>query len=188
MPYWQLYYHLVWATYKRVPLILPDLKGELFAYLRGKAVSLGCYVHAVGEIADHVHAVMEIPPHLAAAGPVGRVKGASSHWVNHRAGATGDLQWQEGYGAFSFDRRALPFIVRYVQEQRRRHEVGRLIPIMEQIEEITGSFLVEGEKRPAAAGGPGAPDEEFFTPFEGAFPVAGGMGSRSEGGGSTCSN
>ncbi len=131
MPYWQLYYHLVWATKRREPLIQVDLEPELYSYLRGKALSLGAIVHAIGGVADHVYVVAPIPPRIAVAAFVGQLKEASSHWVNHISGYPLRLDWQEGYGAFSLTRRALPFLGRYVLEQCRTHATGRVIPVLE---------------------------------------------------------
>jgi putative transposase len=132
MPYWQLYYHLVWSTRKREPILLPDLEPGLYSCLRGKAISLDGTVHAIGGVEDHVHVVVSIPPRIAVAAFVGQLKGASSHWVNYLSGYPAHLAWQEGYGAFSFGRRALRFVVRYALEQRQHHATGRLIPILEQ--------------------------------------------------------
>jgi len=134
MPYWQLYYHLVWATKNREPLITADLEPELHAYLRGKGLSLGGIVHAVGGVSDHTHVVVSIPPRLAVAGYVGQLKGASSHWVNHLSGFTGPFAWQEGYGVITFSKRSLPDVVRYVLNQHAHHATGDLISAMERIE------------------------------------------------------
>ncbi|MCB0202166.1 MAG: transposase, partial [Anaerolineae bacterium] len=41
VPYYQLYYHIVWATKNREPLIVPELEAELHKYLRGKGMELG---------------------------------------------------------------------------------------------------------------------------------------------------
>lgn len=135
MPYWKLYYHLVWATHSRAPLIVAELEPGLHNYLRGKAIDLGGYVHGVGGIEDHVHLVVSIPPRIAISKFIGQVKGASSHWVNHLTDYAGRFRWQEGYGVFSFGKRALSFVVDYVREQRRRHEEGRLVAMMERFEE-----------------------------------------------------
>ena len=87
MPYYELYYHLVWATKEREPLITPALLPELLEYLRGKGIQLGGIVHAVGGIEEHVHVAASIPPRIAVATYVGQLKGASSHWVTHVSGA-----------------------------------------------------------------------------------------------------
>jgi hypothetical protein len=47
MPFWHLFYHLVWSTNDRLPLIDPPLETRLFPYLSEKAQSLGCKVEAV---------------------------------------------------------------------------------------------------------------------------------------------
>jgi REP element-mobilizing transposase RayT len=135
MPYWQLYYHLVWTTRNRAPLVTPELEPQLHGYLRGKGLDLEGIVHAVGGVQDHVHVVASIPPRVAVAAFVGKLKGASSHWVNHLAEHEGRFDWQEGYGVFSIGRRSLPAVVRYALEQHDRHRMNRLIAWLEQTEE-----------------------------------------------------
>lgn len=38
----RLYYHIVWATKQRLPLIKPELEAKLYGYIIGKADYLGC--------------------------------------------------------------------------------------------------------------------------------------------------
>ncbi|KAA3664996.1 MAG: IS200/IS605 family transposase [Chloroflexi bacterium] len=83
MAYWQLYYHIVWATKNRRPIIDSTLEPQLHTTIRGKGIELGGVIHAVGGMEEHVHVVASIPPRLAVAFFVGQLKGASSHWVNH---------------------------------------------------------------------------------------------------------
>jgi putative transposase len=61
MPFWRLYYPIVWATYKREPLITPEMESDLYGYLIGKSVSQEAIAHAVNGIEDHVHVVVSIP-------------------------------------------------------------------------------------------------------------------------------
>lgn len=139
MPYWQLYYHLIWATKDREPLITAALEPELFKYLRGKGLELGGMVHAVGGVEDHEHLVVSIPPRMAVGDYVGKLKGASSHWVTHMSGYREPFAWQEGYGILSFSKRSLSQVVQYVFSQRERHRSGQTIVEMERTEaENTG--------------------------------------------------
>lgn len=135
MPYWELYYHLVWATKQREPLITADLRDGLYAYLRGKGVSPGGVVHAVGGIEDHVHVAVSIPPRLALSDFVGQLKGASTHWVTHISGLTTPFGWQANYGALSFGKQALPRVVEYIHAQPGRHRENRVFSAMERSEE-----------------------------------------------------
>ena len=131
MPYHELYYHLVWATKMREPLITPELMPELCRYLRGKGMELGGVVHAVGGIEEHVHVAVSIAPRIAVATYIGQLKGASSHWVTHVSSLRLPFAWQKGYGVLSFGKRSLPQVVDYVLHQRERHKSGQLIAEME---------------------------------------------------------
>ena len=44
MPYWQLFYHVVFATVERRPLVTAELAGVVGALVREKATTLGCVV------------------------------------------------------------------------------------------------------------------------------------------------
>lgn len=134
MAYWQLYYHIVWATKGRDLLITSEIESALYKYLRGKVISLGGVFHAVGGLDDHLHLVVSIPPKIAVADFVGKLKGASSHWVNHNDVYDSALYWQDGYGAFSFGKRALPRVVDYVLNQREHHARQDLWLGLERIE------------------------------------------------------
>ena len=64
MAFWRLYYHLVWATKNREPLIRPAIEERLYAYLVHKAAELGAYVYAVHGWTDHIHLIVAIPPSM----------------------------------------------------------------------------------------------------------------------------
>ncbi len=138
MPYWRLFYHLVWATRDRLPLIVAELRPELDQLLIAAARKNGILVHAVGGIEDHVHMVVSIPPALSVANAIGRLKGSSSRALNHHPGD--GFGWQTEYGVVSFAERHLPNVVAYVTDQPRHHANGTLWPALEHL------------------GGPGGPD------------------------------
>ncbi|MEH2452364.1 MAG: transposase [Nostoc sp.] len=50
MALWQLYYHLIWVTKERQPLITPEGETQLYSYIIGKANTLGNIIHPVGGI------------------------------------------------------------------------------------------------------------------------------------------
>ena len=134
MPYYELYYHIVWTTKMREPLITPELEPVLHQYLRGKGISIGGIVHAVGGIEEHVHVVASIEPRIAVATFVGQLKGASSHWVTHVSAYRLPFTWQEGYGILTFGKQALPRVVEYVMHQHEHHRDNRLISELERME------------------------------------------------------
>ncbi len=120
MPYWRLFYHIVWGTKNRLDLIDPTWEKDLYGYLRGKATALECIPHAIGGIADHIHVVISIPPKLCVATLVGKLKGASSHHINQNY-ADGAFLWQAEYGVFSVSENSLSTVVKYVNNQKKHH-------------------------------------------------------------------
>jgi putative transposase len=121
MPYCSLYYHLVWSTKYRLPLIDVAWEEELFGYMRGKAVALECKMFAINGTADHMHIAISIPAKLAVATLVGQLKGASSHRVNELFVPHKAFAWQSEYGAFTFSENSLPRVVNYVNNQKKHH-------------------------------------------------------------------
>jgi putative transposase len=121
MPYWQLYYHVVWATTRREPMIEADGARVIERSIRTKSRDLSGIVHAVGWMPDHVHVAVSIPPNIAIGTFVGQLKGASSHAVNQTEAREAPFAWQSEYGIESFGERNLPDVVAYIQNQSARH-------------------------------------------------------------------
>jgi Transposase IS200 like len=82
MPLWRLFYHLVWATQERQPLISTAHEQILYPYIKGKADFLECQLHAIGGIEDHIHLIVSIPPKLSIANFAKRIKGSSARYLN----------------------------------------------------------------------------------------------------------
>ena len=130
MPYWRLFYHVVWGTKNRLPLIESAWEADLHGYLWGKATALECIPHAINGMSDHNHVVLSIPPKLAVATLIGRLKGASSHYVNEKY-MNGAFMWQAEYGVLSFSERSLPRVADYVKNQKKHHADDSLDMTME---------------------------------------------------------
>jgi putative transposase len=135
MSYWRLHYHLVWATYQRLPLLTEPVERQVYGTILGKARELGVIVHAIGNVQDHIHVTASIPPKIAVADCVKHFKGASSRYVNVQPNATGSFKWQEGYGALSFGDRAMSDVVAYVKNQKEHHRQGNVREPFERMSE-----------------------------------------------------
>ena len=134
MSYWRLFYHIVWTTRNREPLIQAAFASDVHRVVAGKATQLGAVVHAVGGADDHVHLAVSVPPSLALSEFIGQVKGNSSHFANHELAMPQTFAWQAEYGVLSFDAKQLPRIVAYVRNQRMHHEQDTMIPALERSE------------------------------------------------------
>jgi REP element-mobilizing transposase RayT len=94
--------HLIYSTKNREPLIVPDLRDPLFAYLAGTLNALKCPAIKVGGVADHVHLMFCLAKTLSLSKVVEEVKKSSSKWMKEKGSPL--FFWQNGYGAFSVSR------------------------------------------------------------------------------------
>ncbi len=133
--YTELYHHFVWATKSREPYITPEIESSLFRQIRTKCEEMGVFVHALNGMPDHVHLCCALPTSLCIADLMEKVKGSSSHFVNHVLGGEGMLYWQAGYGALTVSKHHLPRVVAYIDNQKVHHSEGTLSPKLERIAE-----------------------------------------------------
>lgn len=123
MSFWRTYYHVVWATEDRRPLITPANEALLHRYIMQKVAELGIYLYAIGNDVDHVHVVWAVPPRLAVAHAIKHVKGATSHYMKVEAGEA-SFAWQRGYGIMSLGETQRTKAVDYVLRHKELHAQG----------------------------------------------------------------
>ena len=126
MPHYKLFYHFIWATKRREPLIMPEFEVQLYSAIAAKVKEMGGIVHAIGGMEEHLHLATSVPPKLALATFIGEVKGNSSHFVNHVIVPKFKLYWQDEYGVLSFSEKNIPAIVRYIKNQKQHHADGSI--------------------------------------------------------------
>jgi len=125
----RLFYHVVWATRGREPLITPALEPHIHRHLRTVAQRHGILVHAVGGIADHVHLAITLPGTLAISLAIQRIKGGSSRAINAEFGLA--FGWQTDFNADTFSERHLPQVVAYIERQHEHPATASLWPEIE---------------------------------------------------------
>jgi putative transposase len=127
----QLYFHFVWATRNRLPLVNNAVEARLFPYIGAKCKELGYGLYAVNGTEDHLHALIELTPTILIADVVRNLKGAASHYINKESGLSEMLYWQDGYGVVSLRKAEVPKVVSYIQRQKEHHASGKLSSVLE---------------------------------------------------------
>lgn len=125
-PYTQLYLHIVWATWDRLPLIAETIRPRLYAAIAEKCRELKCVPLAIGGIEDHVHLLVRLHTTVAIADLVKGVKGASSHLVTHVITPNEFFKWQGAYGAFTLWKADVPAVKAYIERQQEHHAAGEV--------------------------------------------------------------
>jgi putative transposase len=144
--YSEINLHITWHVKGDVPVLQGDIERQVQRYLRGQVIEdSGAYFHEIGGTDNHVHMVVTIPPTLLISEWVGKLKGASSHFVNHHLVNRKLLEWQSKYGVVSFGAKDLPWVVEYVRNQREHHSAGSIHQRLECTE-------IEDDGKPAEAG------------------------------------
>ena len=135
MPFWRTYYHLVWATKDREPLITPQIEQRLHAYIVHKAGELDVLVYAINGRSDHVHLVVSVPPHVSVSQLVKQLKGSSPHDLNHQ-GLDRHFAWQRGYGVLTLGQRQKADAEAYVRQQKEHHGHATAVAWLEYCAEV----------------------------------------------------
>ena len=130
----QLYFHAVWATHSRAPLINRQWRPELLQIMNEEVRNRGGWLIRHNAMPDHAHLLVRLPPALRISDFLGEVKGATAYRVNRQLHPKFKLRWQEGYGILSLRKAELAKVSRYIDEQEEHHRKGTLSTLMETTE------------------------------------------------------
>lgn len=93
---------------------------------------------------DHLHIAIGMRPNQSLSDLLQDIKGSSSKWINDNKLVQGKFQWQEGYGAFSYNKSSLPKLIEYVKNQKLHHQKK---PFLQEYKEFLDLFEVEYDER-----------------------------------------
>jgi putative transposase len=121
MSYVSSYYHCVFGTKERLPLIPPELRERLWPFLGGIARQNGMKAIEIGGVSDHVHLLLSVPSTFSVAKALQLIKGGSSKWVHDTFPEHRLFRWQVKYGAFGVSVSLLDKTIAYIQNQEQHH-------------------------------------------------------------------
>ncbi len=119
--YRQIYYHIVFGTKFREPVIREDREESLYKYLWGIVSKNQCRLYQVNSMPDHIHLLTDLHPSVSLSDFIKDIKVSSSIWLK----ASGDFPqfkgWQDGYGAFTCADKDREMITGYIKKQKEHH-------------------------------------------------------------------
>ena len=132
--YSEINLHITWHVKESLPIINETIEPRLHHYLQNCALQTkGLICHEIGGTETHVHLVVTTPPTLLLNEWIGKLKGASSHYVNHELANRKLLDWQSGYGVVSFGTKDLQWVINYIRNQKEHHRKGTTVERLERI-------------------------------------------------------
>jgi putative transposase len=116
----QLFYHFIWSTKYRKPLVDLEIRKVVIKSIIAKSVELDSIVLAVNGIEDHFHLLVSASPTIAPSFLIGQIKGVSSHLVRHLGWI--DFSWQGEYGVKTVSESDVSKVMQYIQNQEEHHK------------------------------------------------------------------
>jgi putative transposase len=113
------YFHIVFSTKDRQPLLAPGWEARLHAYSGGIIKGLDAVPLEIGGFDDHVHILVSLKSKHRLDYFIRDMKADSSIFIRNEFDPS--FEWQKGYGAFSVSPTALPAVRRYIADQRQHH-------------------------------------------------------------------
>jgi putative transposase len=117
----QIYYHIVFSTKERVPVLKADRREDLFRYIWGITKNYECHLYRINGTEDHVHILTSLHPSVSLADLVKNVKASSSLWIKENSVFRSFAHWQDGYGAFTHSNREVDALIEYIKGQVEHH-------------------------------------------------------------------
>jgi putative transposase len=117
----QIYYHIVFATKERRPVLKAECRQELFRYTWGIIRNKQCHLYRINGVEDHLHILTSLHPSVTLANLVKDIKLATNGWIKEKQLFPGFVGWQEGYGAFTCSHAAKDRLIEYIKNQEEHH-------------------------------------------------------------------
>jgi REP-associated tyrosine transposase len=117
----QIFYHVVFSTKGREPVLLDAGRERLFRYIWGVIRGRDSHLYSVNGTLDHVHILSALHPARSLADFVKEIKVGSSHWIKVNGIFPGFSGWQSGYGAFTHSKQDKERLIHYINGQQQHH-------------------------------------------------------------------
>jgi REP-associated tyrosine transposase len=119
----RLYYHLVWTTRDRAPIINAGIAAFLCRFLRAMGHAERAVVLEIGIVRTHVHLLIAAHPLTNIPRLLQRMKGGSAAIAMREGHAprSRPLRWAAGYNIETVPATAVPRARHYLRRQPQRH-------------------------------------------------------------------
>lgn len=142
--YHQVYLQFVFAVKYRQAVIDKAWSNRLFGVIGNLINEHNCKTLIVNGVTDHVHCFVGFRPVVSMADLMKNVKGKSSKFINDHSLTQRHFEWQDGYGVFSYRRRDVDEIYKYILTQEEHHKT---ITFQEEYLELLKEFEVEFDEQ-----------------------------------------
>jgi putative transposase len=119
--YSQIYIQIVFAVKGRQNLIHASWEDRLYGYMTGILQNKGQKMMAINGMPDHIHIFFSMNPDCCISDLVRELKKSSNEFINTNGLTSHRFAWQEGFGAFSYNKSQKDRVVTYILGQKEHH-------------------------------------------------------------------
>lgn len=120
--YTQIYYHIVFSTKDRQPVLRPSRREDLFRYVWGIIKNHDGHLYRINGVDDHVHILSDLHPRVCLADLAKAIKTGSPKWIKDNGVFPDSGHWQDGYGALTLSHSDRDAVIEYVKQQEEHHK------------------------------------------------------------------
>ena len=120
--YSQIYIQIVFAVRNRDALIHQTWEERLYKYITGIVQNKEQKMLAINGMPDHIHILIGMKPSCCLSDLVREIKKSSSEFIAENKFCKHAFNWQEGYGAFSYNHSQIDNVVKYILNQKEHHK------------------------------------------------------------------
>ena len=131
----KLFIHCNWATKKRQPILIENVRIPLIKHIIWTSELHSIEILEANGWVDHVHVLLRLHPSQNLSAAIHQLKGESSSWANRVDLTKIKFQWQDGYYAESINFKDIQRIANYIKFQNIHHRK------MNYIEELKKGYL-----------------------------------------------
>jgi len=140
----QIYYHIVFSTKNREPVLKAQMREEMFKYIRGIIKKKDCHLYRINGVEDHLHILTSLHPAIPLVDFVKDIKLASSHWIKEKRVFPNFSHWQDGYSAFTHSEAEKHRILGYIKAQVEHH---KRVTFQEELRKLLDEAGVEFDEK-----------------------------------------
>ncbi|HEY0031476.1 MAG TPA: IS200/IS605 family transposase [Bacteroidia bacterium] len=120
--YTQIYIQIVFAVKGRQSLVLSTFKEEVQKFITGIIEKRDSKLIAIYCMPDHTHILIRMKPTTLLSDLVRDVKAGSSKFINDNNWLNNRFEWQNGFGAFSYNHSQVENVRAYINNQEAHHQ------------------------------------------------------------------
>ena len=148
--YTQIYYHIVFSTKQRAPVLVQSCRESLFRYAWGIIQKRNSRLYRINGTSDHLHILTSLHPSVSLADLVKDIKGGLSYWIKENKVCPRFSNWQNGYGAFTHSGKDKGKLIDYIKKQEEHH---RTVSFADELRALVIEAGVEFDEKHVIQGG-----------------------------------